>query len=1064
MDIIIDLLNDKRDKKNLGLEWDVEITEPKRGFFSCLPFVRAYQHIEKTLMLGIENLKVAPEIVCDKTKLITLIYDGCENACVDNPITLNIAKEKTPFQLFIDQNAIRDCCERQQRVTQTYNICFDVILNDNKGKQVDLQHQDINVKFIALDVKPHVKLDLEVDSIAYNSQLGVVKIGELITYIEEDFLYTPRVNLSLELKLFEDGASKTGTLFFDNNKTKIEIQQEPSRKAVKSLPVYMDFAHIFNPIKSECEYIIEVDIVQSMEYSPEMKMPCMPVCAKLYVKKDNQGTELKVKVNDPSIGKTSLVTSQDRYSVDCVNFVPHSRMRSQIEVDIMNIATDSSNPNAGLIIRNFTLSESILNGVRVVDENNCELLSLISVEGVDCDEMKGGVGLNIRNGVDAKTTVVISFDPFNIADVLQCPHYDFQIESVLTFDYWENKDGVDLNQLEAKKFKLPIIWNLHLEPHPEWLCVDFGSSAIVCKYDKELIDLKEQKDKIFRTDFTQFRNDEFEKGTKFLSSDIVLHSVDDHGKKYSSLCSEQKQSDNLPYNTLAVCLSPTSSLIENEVKMQLPCLKILVGNQYLPPKPDYLTFQYLRKSVDGAVERVRASTTQADENSILRISLIFREAYSALFRYFISPVTGDNSHLNKLVLTYPNTYTPVHLKVLRRIAMNTFPNIRDGFLRFVSESDAVAAYYVDHWNEFNPEGNISQKESVLVFDMGAGTLDVTLFDKFTNDEGKIEVDIKGKLGTGKAGNYLDFVLAEIVSELTHTGSADLVTTKQVPNVQILKERLELKQIIKQELKPNLQSGKKIDYKGFPIDMDAVINHPKFIGFLNDVTSHIIEQLRQYMGGEKLTIDTIIMSGRSCKLQLLCDALMKSVTMQSIGDIHFVELADEVQSDRQKTVVVEGAIAQASKFNTLTSQVIIKSRRLYASYGVVYKELGGRIKYVELLNHNNIPYSDNMTTFDSKNVTAVGTSAAETLHLIQTYLSAEETEKRYNEGDFEFISEMEDFNTEDFGKADSLNMKLRLDYNNNISLFVNGKVSRGSTPKGVDLASEVTRRSIWPVTI
>lgn len=1064
MDLIIDLLNDKRDKKNLGLEWNVEIIEPKKGFFSRLPFVRSHQHIEKTLTLSIKNLRVAPEIVCDKAKLFTLIYEGHENVCVDEPITLKVEKEKTPFQLFIDQSAIHDCSERQKRETQVYNICFDVILKDHKDKLVDSLHQNINVKFVALDVKPNVILDFGTNSIAYSSQLGMVKLGELITYINEEFLYTPVVNLELDLRLFEDGVPKTDTLFFDNRKTRMEIQQKPSRKAVKTLPICMDFTRISNPIRPECEYVIEVGIIQSMEYSPEVKVPRIPVHAKISVQKDKQGTELKVVVSNPSTDKKSLVASQTCYQVGCVSFVPHSRMSSQIEVDIMNIATDSSNPNAGLIIRNFTLSENILNDVRVVDKDNNELFSLINVDGADYEDLKGGAGLEIKNGIDAKTTLAISFDPSCIADILQCPNYNFQIESILTFDYWENKDGVDLSQLEPKNFKLSIVWNLHLEPHPEWLCVDYGTSAIVCKYDKKIIDLKEQKDKIFRTDFTQFRNDEFEKGTKFLSSDIVLHSVDDYGIKYTSLCSEQKQNDNLPYNTLAVCLSPTSSLIENEVKMQLPCLKILVGNQYLPPKPDYLTFQYLRKNSDGIVERVVASDTQDDENSILKISSIFREAYSALFRYFISPVTGDKSHLNKLVLTYPNTYTPAHLKVLRQIAMRTFPAIREGFLRFVSESDAVAAYYVDHWSEFNPEGDIRQKETVLVFDMGAGTLDVTLFDKFTNDEGKIEVNIKGKLGTGKAGNYLDFVLAEIVSELTHTGSAEVVTTKQVPNVQILKERLELKQAIKQELKPNLQPGNKMRYKGITIDTDAIIYHPKFIGFLSDVTSHIIDQLCQYMDTEKLAIDTVIMSGRSCKLQLLRDELANSVTARSTGGNHFVEFVDSVQADCDKTVVVEGAIAQASKFNTPTSQVVIKSRRLYASYGVVYKELGGRIKFVELLNHNNIPYADNMVIFDSENVTAVGTSAAETLHLIQTYLSAAETEKCYNEGNFEFISEMEEFNTEDFGKADSLNMKLRLDCNNSISLFVNGKVSRGSTPKGVDLASEITRRSIWPVTI
>lgn len=227
MDLIIDLLNEKRDKKNLGLEWNVEITKPKRGFFSRFPFVRSHQHIEKTLTLGIQNLKVDPEIVCDKEKLFTLIYAGHENTCIGTPITLKVEKEKTPFQLFIDQNAIHDCNERQQRDSQIYNIRFDVVLNDREGKLVDSQYQSINVKFMTLDVKPNVKLELDVDNIAYSSQLGMVKVGELVTYIEEEFLYTPMVNLDLDLKLFEDGAPKVDTLFLKTAKREWKYNRTP---------------------------------------------------------------------------------------------------------------------------------------------------------------------------------------------------------------------------------------------------------------------------------------------------------------------------------------------------------------------------------------------------------------------------------------------------------------------------------------------------------------------------------------------------------------------------------------------------------------------------------------------------------------------------------------------------------------------------------------------------------------------------------------------------------------------------------------------------------------------
>lgn len=84
-----------------------------------------------------------------------------------------------------------------------------------------------------------------------------------------------------------------------------------------------------------------------------------------------------------------------------------------------------------------------------------------------------------------------------------------------------------------------------------------------------------------------------------------------------------------------------------------------------------------------------------------------------IVQIFVSPITGDKRKLNKVVLTYPNTYTPTHLGILRDIAYKTFPYLRDGYLKFVSESDAVAAYYLANWSKFNKVGNIKEKKRYL---------------------------------------------------------------------------------------------------------------------------------------------------------------------------------------------------------------------------------------------------------------------------------------------------------------------------------------------------------------
>lgn len=215
-------------------------------------------------------------------------------------------------------------------------------------------------------------------------------------------------------------------------------------------------------------------------------------------------------------------------------------------------------------------------------------------------------------------------------------------------------------------------------------------------------------------------------------------------------------------------------------------------------------------------------------------------------------------------------------------------------------------------------------------------------------------------------------------------------------------------------------------------------------------------------GSDFDITTVILSGRSCRLQVLRESIEEAIKSLSNKDIRLVEF--DSQKDEEKTLVAEGAIAQVSKFDIPTSKVKIKSRRLYASYGIMFQELGGHLHYVELLNHNDIPYAKTSGIFDGKNINVNGTSSSAYIRLVQTYMSPEETEANYNMGNTEFISDMEEFDMANFNNADKLNVRLRLDRNNNVSLYVNGLKSIASTPKGVDLTSDITKQSIWPVTI
>jgi hypothetical protein len=1051
------------DKINVDLQWNVQVTSPKSGFLAKM--FRKHNRVGRDLKIAVSDIKVPKDIVCDKNNLFSILCGDTLFSQSEFPVDVKITDMTMPFQLLFHQSEIKDCLTPQDETPRSYNIPFKVNLLDLDGEIIDSVKENIEIILEPLGVKPSMAIDLNEDEIQYSASLKNENIGVFAAWLDENFKFTPDQLADVSLKLFKGDLELPGIISFgESNKSHLTIKG--GRENVVKLPIYVDFTTIPNPIMDEEDFTIETSIVLSAYYSPEVKETVLKQ-THFKLQKDQQGTELRVSVKIPD--KEVVFGEGDRsFPAIPMNFVPRSRLMGQVDVILSNIATDKSNTKSGLYIKNLTLIENIVGDVKIIGADNKILNDFISIDGAGVNAMNSSDGLFIPNGVDSKTIIHISFNPSGIVDVLNSKNYNFQIQSVLTFDYWEDKNGLGkLDEDFKKERRIPITWQLHLEPNPEWLCVDYGSSAIVCRYDNDILDLKRQKDIIFRTaENGTFRVDTIEGKTPFLSSDIVLHTVRDN--RQSTLCSQQGNDTDVPYLNLSVCLSPTSSLIKNDVRTQLPCLKILVGNEYLPQKPDFMTFRYTRKDETGNVRTIEARDAMANNepSCILRISSIFNEAYATLFRYFILPQSRDKS-INKLVLTYPNTYTPAHLKVLERIARETFPKVRDGYLKFVSESDAVAAYYLQNWDTFNKGKQIAVDETVLVYDMGAGTLDITLFKKHLNENGKIEVNILGKIGSGKAGNYLDYLISEIIDGKVPGAirGPKTVSTESVPDVQTLIERLDIKQTVKDAIKPNLMPDKELACGPSTFSSSVILDDQRFKDFLKQVTSGILSQLLAYVGDSSLSIDTVLMSGRSCRLDALQKALRESFNDLGCHNARIVKF--EAEKDKEKTVVVEGAMARAALFSSLESPVRILSRRLYASYGLVYQQLGGSYHYAELLKSAELPFNSdntNLDDYEGRNVIVKGTAAAGTIKLIQTYLSPNDTEKAYNAADLEFISEMEEYDMADFGGKDELNVRLKLDYKNNISLYVNGRISIGSSPRGVDLSSEITKRSIWPVTI
>lgn len=975
---------------------------------------------------------------------------------------MSLESMEMPFQLLFNQSEVKDCKKQQDGNPRSYDIHFIVMLYDENNAVIDSHKDKIVIIFQPLKIQPQFEINLK-ETIQYSSSLKRIKVGEIASWVDEDFLFTPNQNAKISLKLLCGENEVSSLISFENKKSEKSICISHGRKNVITLPLFVDFTNIANPISDEEKYIIEASIEHSQAYSPNVKRTIL-IHGSFSLQKDQQGTELCVYVDE---GKQ--VNNGHHIHLPLFKFLPKSRLIKPLKITLSNIATDDSNKRAGIYIRNLTIKSALSDeNVTIIGVDGTYPQHLIDISGASVEKMRGPEGYFIPNGINQKEELTMSFIPTSIVDVIGCKNYNFDILSTISFDYWEDRDGnglLDASYMQT--FSMPITWHLHLEPNPEWLCVDYGSSAIVCRYDRTILDLKKQKDAIFRrAEDGKFRLDSIENGTLFLSSDIILHDVREN--KTSALCTQLGPEDDVPYLNLAICLSPTSSLIKNDVRKLIPCLKILVGNEFLPKNVDYATFQYTRRDEAGNISKISAEDAlKADEKTcILRISSLFENTYASLFRYFVKPVSKDKK-INKLVLTYPNTYTPSHLAMLEKIAKKIFPKVRENYLRFVSESDAVAAYYLQNWDRYNESGDITKKETVLVYDMGAGTLDLTLFKKQSVGDEKLDVTILGKIGTGKAGNYLDYLISEIIAEKVPGAVKNRLTVSTSSNIntEIREERLALKSDVKNNIKPLLNSTGKdllMTCGGEKFSSRIILEDERFVNFLKDITIGVFKQL--ISNSNTLNVNTIILSGRSCRLEPLQQALNNAMA-ELRWNAKIIKF--DSNSNEEKTVVVDGAMIKAALFSSESSPVTIRSRRLYASYGLIYQKLGGKYTYVELLNSANFPLQEDsvhLDNFEGPTVTIKGIGAAGTIKLVQTYLSKAKTEKAYNAGNMEFISIMEDYDASAFGGKSELGAKLVIDYKNKISLYIDGMASLGSTPKGIDLESDITKKSIWPVTI
>lgn len=815
--------------------------------------------------------------------------------------------------------------------------------------------------------------------------------------------------------------------------------------------------------------------------------------------------------------------------------------KKELTFEFSNLADtmDPLHPNAAVVVWGAKIGFEVDGEERLILKNSKTIGDVIKLsvfgEGNRLrDVQETDYWIIPANGHECLMKISIPYDVFDSVKPDPNKQQTFVvIKIVLNYNAMEDLDGAVQNQLKKEEpieehlFTRAFKFRLKLEPQREWLCVDFGTSAVVAAFastgeitDKGLINLKSVKDEMIKAtkEDTQKRknDDEVE---PFIASTVCFNRETSNDNQVYDFRTVFEKHEEYKHNT--VLFSPWVSIMHSSAHL-LPCLKTLMGYNYLPDIFSAEEAQNFEYKING--KNTHLKNQKGEYSDLMKVDEVFQLVYKQLFKLYLTQRYDNNvavkRRIEKLVLSVPNTYTPLNLQTIKRLAREAIPEIHPEFLYTVSESDAVACYYISNRHIFqksieNAERReqIKQRENVLVYDMGAGTLDLTYFVKTIDpsNPNKIQVEVKGKMGINKAGNYLDYLIASILVDICQDpknkqslagDDDDIVNSfknlleldidKATDNWVDPKDRQTLKNYVKR-LKTNLDRRDKtleklklsfgeIDFsqnKVSDILERTIDNKCVFDEFIEEITGGVLNNFAELFGeGERgnrtLDIDVLIFSGRSTSLKAIrsgvnmhIDEICQDLTKRVLyADICSEKLSENVEiqtlnNNKLKSVVTKGALAY-TEYNKPNSVVAFtNSRTFFANFGAVVHKEGGAFDWIPLIGsevETLSPCEGVIQSFE-KDCSGIGVRR---IDLVQSY-SANVIED-YERGNLDAISKLAEVRRELW--ADKFKMQLtiydQLKAQNPSSLkfeIMNGEADLNPHD---DFNNLSLRKSLWPV--
>jgi molecular chaperone DnaK (HSP70) len=418
----------------------------------------------------------------------------------------------------------------------------------------------------------------------------------------------------------------------------------------------------------------------------------------------------------------------------------------------------------------------------------------------------------------------------------------------------------------------------------------------------------------------------------------------------------------------------------------------------------FIRFISMKKLIGYADKFILKDSIELDSKllSSLLIEYLYTEhkKYISKLRQTHSQFFENNGKYapQRLAVAIPNNFTATKIQHLKD-SIEEIPNSPFKEIRFIYEAEAILVNYINQSNANEKKQMSESGETVFVYDMGGATINATLANIKRiqkNDKKEFHITIISKLGYGIGGDTIDYAFIKWIYSKKDSYPQLSSTDPFISGNMNIRDRQDLKKAIlqlkidsvknsREEEGTNLlnrdyianklnrlELTKKVDENGYLTNNDpfykqclngpeSFLHDPIFKEYIWDNIESIVSDIMSICANKGIiSLDTVIMSGRSSLFPMVKETVEKTISAKSKYKPKFIQLS----MAESKSAVAKGACY----FGTQKKSIILRNRTTNGVFGVIQKFLPAESAHFHRLINAGVDFSEKGTVDNSVSVT------------------------------------------------------------------------------------------------